>query len=133
MTDALLSADVLHALGFRKMWTQGNRRANFVLWLGDSRQHCTGTDDVGLELSPNADEPGALSDDPRWFCWLRSDTVQSRGRFCFIRFMRKRNELVALIEAVTGQPYNRERIEHGCFRYPGQHMERDEGAADGVE
>lgn len=123
MTNPLITDAVLHDLGFRKQWTQDTRRPNHVLWLGDSRHHQTGSDDVGLELSEVV--TSAPSDDPKWYCWMRSDTISSRGRFCFVRFLRKRQDVIALIEAITGESYTRERIELGCFRYPGQAMERD--------
>ena len=120
---SLITSDWLQELGFRKQWTRDTSGPNFVLWLGDSRQAFVGTDDLGLELS-TYDERGVPSDDPRWFCWLRSDVSQSRGRFCFVRYLRKRHELVNLIEAITGEVFDPARIELGCWRYQGQPMDR---------
>jgi len=55
-------------------------------------------EDLGIEV--------ALGRDGTWFCWLRGDTAGRYHRFIHIRHLRTTDELILLIEGLTGQAWN---------------------------
>jgi hypothetical protein len=94
----------LAKMGFR--WSQFDRQPTkqWTLWLG-SCLYCaniprmfTGTEDIGIELADAADGT--------WFCWLRSDSAHRYHRFIHTRHLTTEDEVVKLIEALTGIQWN---------------------------
>ncbi len=101
-----ITEDWLRSVGFK--WHQVERQPekHWVLWLGGClvdeqgrRELFTSFEDIGLELCS-----GAIDD--RWFCWFRGDSAHRYHRFIHIRHLRFQRELVALIEAITGQAWD---------------------------
>jgi hypothetical protein len=100
---ARITEDWLRSVGFK--WHQFDRQPNkqWLLWLGSAllrRDMFTGSEDLGIELAENS---GSFSD---WFCWLRSDSAHRYHRFIHIRHLRYQDELIQMIEGLTGQQWN---------------------------
>lgn len=117
-----ITDDWLRVVGFRKVWMNDSQQPHWLLWCGDQRQSFTGSDDLGIELGP-PHAPAHKNDDPRWWCWLRSDCSHSRGRFLFMRYVKSQQDVIALVEAITGVPWDPSRHQYGSVRYPGQKLE----------
>lgn len=91
----------------------------WLLWLGDAlmdtsvaigeRKMFSSYEDLGIELA--WDNSGR-----KWFCWLRSDSCHRYHRFLHIRFLVYREELIALIEALTGREFKPENAWYGALR-----------------
>jgi hypothetical protein len=126
----LLTAEWLQSVGFRKSWMADRNRPHWLLWCADTRAFMGGSDDLGVELDgPDTPPHWEENKTPKWWCWLRSDFSHSRGRFCFVRYMRTRADVANLVMAITGEPWTPSRHEHGCVRYPGQKLESDQAVA----
>jgi hypothetical protein len=100
ITD-VISEDWLKSVGFK--WNQFDRQPTkqWLLWCGIRSAHNWGVDtqDIGVEISQGTDS---------WFCWLRSDAAHRYSRFLHVRHMQMRDEVVKLVEAVTGLPWKPE-------------------------
>lgn len=97
--DTSLDETWLRDVGFK--WHQLERQPDkhWLLWLGRAMNDgITAFEDVGIELAPS------LSDG-KWFCWLRSDLAHRYSRFIHIRMISTRQELVAIIEGLTGHRF----------------------------
>ncbi len=94
-----ITEDILRKLGFK--WHQFDRQPDkhWVLWLGNACGQRGSYEDLGIELAWWA--PGS-----NWFCWLRSDTAHRYSRFVHIRHLTRLDELVLLIEGLTGAPFD---------------------------
>lgn len=118
MTRAPITADWLRESGFR--WLQMERQPDkhWLLWIGDvvraSDGSLTSTEDIGIELAPCG------KDDPRWFCWFRSDASHRYGRFIHVRHLRWQHEVIALVEVCSGQAWNPANARHGSLHTPEQ-------------
>jgi hypothetical protein len=96
----------LAEVGFK--WHQLERQPGkqWLLWLGfalkppkEERIMFATYEDLGIEVAS-----GAMHD--AWYCWLRSDSSHRYSRFLHLRHIRFQEELIALIEAITGYPWN---------------------------
>ncbi len=112
-----ITAEWLKSVGFRQTWSKDEHHPHWVLWVGDSRRAFSGSDDIGLEISP------PYHADDGWMCWFRSDASHSRGRFCYVRTLVTQEDVVRLFEGVTGERWEPSRVSFGSFRYPGQRIE----------
>jgi hypothetical protein len=109
MADDLISEDWLRSVGFK--WHQFNRQntKQWLLWCGiTSGESWTDTQDIGIEVCENT----GLGKD--WFCWLRSDYAHRYSRFIHVRHIKTQRELILLVEAVTGLPWNPANHRNGC-------------------
>jgi hypothetical protein len=92
----------LEQAGFR--WHQAERQPcrHWLLWLGGAINGgaFSSVEDLGVEVSRTL--PAELA----WHCWLRADTAHRYSRFIHIRCLLEVEELVALIEGITGHPFN---------------------------
>lgn len=117
-----ITEDWLREVGFK--WHQFDRQPNkqWLLWLGSAcgEWGCS-TEDVGIELAPMASR--AVDNDERWFCWLRSDLSHRYSRFLHVRHIRARRDVIAMVEAITGQPWNPELHLYGSVHHP-KHAEQ---------
>jgi hypothetical protein len=111
MTDQPITEDWLKEVGFR--WHEINRQPwkHWTLWLASAfrGQFLASTDDLGIELTPvwYLRDDGSLGGDVGdWFCWLRADTSHLYSRFLHIRYLRHQREVIQLVEALTGIPWN---------------------------
>src|SRR5688572_9102301 len=104
MNPEPITEDWLREVGFK--WHQFDRQPDkhWLLWVGQAcGQWGKSTDDIGVELAPNSYD--ADTDDlTGWFCWLRSDVAHRYSRFIHVRRLRTRDEVIALVAALTGQP-----------------------------
>lgn len=72
------------------------------------------SEDLGIEL--------ADSGNPRnsWYCWMRADYAGRYSRLIHIRHVSEVEEVVAIIEALTGRPFVQRDCLYGSFRAPEQ-------------
>lgn len=122
-----ITEEWLRSVGFR--WHQLERQPDkhWLLWLGSCIEANTiGMEDLGLELAPawwknrNGEDVGKVG---RWHCWLRADTGSLYGRFIHVRYLRTQDELIALVEALTGQRWDPANNHFGSMLRP-EHAER---------
>lgn len=118
MADDPITEDWLREVGFR--WLQMDRQPDkhWLLWIGDAVRaidgSLTATEDIGIELAP------VDKDRQQWFCWFRSDASHRYGRFIHVRHLRWQRELIALVEACSGQAWNPAYHRHGAMHTPKQ-------------
>lgn len=105
-----IDATWLAEIGFR--WSQFDRQPDkhWTLWLGWAMEEGPCVQDVGLEVAPGYDG--------KWFCWLRSDTAHRYSRFVHIRHIRTQDELIALISAIAGRPFDPANVYYGNLLTP---------------
>ena len=123
---ALITEDWLKESGFK--WHQLERQPwkHWTLWLaGAFREFLVSDEDLGIELTPvwfvKAD--GALGGNVgEWFCWLRADTSHRYSRFIHVRYLKTCAEVIQLVEALTGIPWNPANHRYGVVR-TGKQME----------
>jgi hypothetical protein len=114
MTRQLITAEWLKSVGFR--WHQLDRQPtpHWLLWLGDATgDRVTSFEDLGIELA-------AWTHDEEWLCWLRADTSARYHRFIHIRHLTTCDEVIALVVALTGQPWNPDNHYGGSVYRPEQ-------------
>lgn len=90
----------LEQAGFK--WHQIERQPSkhWLLWLGPAIDDgITTVDDIGVEVAPGFRGDG-------WFCWFRSDVGGRYSRFIHVRQITATEDLVRLIEAITGQTWD---------------------------
>lgn len=114
-----ITEDWLKSVGFK--WHQLERQPSkhWVLWLGSglvdhegNKERASCSEDLGIELT--CDTLSA----PFWYCWLRSDASHRYHRFIHIRHLRTQQEVVALIESLTGLSWNPENHLYGEVKTP---------------
>lgn len=105
-TSAPITEAWLRAVGFK--WHQLDRQPTrqWLLWLDRN------TEDLGLELAYAGDH---FRD---WFCWLRADTAGRYHRFIHVRHVRTIGEVIALVEALSGQDWDPRNHIGGSLRTP---------------
>lgn len=121
-TDLPITEDWLKEVGFK--WHQLERQPSkhWVLWLGAAiNDGLTCFEDLGVEIA--GDAGGYSGNPPSWFCWLRGDTSHRYSRFIHVRHLRVRQEVVSLVEALTGVPWNPDNHWGGSVLQP-KHRER---------
>jgi len=94
-------------------WHQFDRQPSkqWLLWLASAfADGFTGMEDLGIDLAENHDGT--------WFCWLRGDYCSRYSRFVHIRHIRTQEEVIKLVEALTGQAWNPENHLYGAVRRP---------------
>jgi hypothetical protein len=112
--EAPITEDWLKEVGFR--WHQLARQPerHWLLWLGDAvrgRNSMIDIEDLGVEVCSGA------SDD-NWFCWLRSDLSCKYSRFIHLRYLKTQDDLISLIEGITGQQWDPANNLYGSMRKP---------------
>jgi hypothetical protein len=130
MNDKPITEDWLRESGFK--WHQLDRQPgkHWLLWLGDAVRARDGSlmsyEDIGIELGPDAytgrDKPEA------WFCWFRSDAAGRYHRFIHLRHLRWQREVIALVEAISGQAWDPANSFYGSLVSPeraAQHRAED--------
>lgn len=97
----------LKGAGFR--WSQFDHQPDkhWTLWVGAANGDSHDLEDIGLELAPGYDG--------KWYCWLRSDTAGRYSRFVHVRHLRWVDELVELIAAVAGRPFDSGDVFYGAL------------------
>lgn len=115
MTDEPITEAWLKANGFK--WHQFDRQPDkhWLLWVGDVAGKLTCYEDLGIEVAPNVP-----TNREEWFCWLRSDAAHRYHRFIHLRTVRTTAELVKLIEAISGHPFDPANALYGSLRSPEQ-------------
>jgi hypothetical protein len=105
---ALITEDWLREVGFK--WHQLDRQPekHWLLWIGDAvraRDHSlTSYEDIGIELAGGS--YAGRDKAPGWFCWFRSDGAGRYHRFIHLRHLTDRSEVLNIVEALSGQPWD---------------------------
>jgi hypothetical protein len=114
-----ITEEWLREVGFK--WEQFDRQPskNWTLWLGGCLDcgkswRFSGPEDFGLVLAHNS-HPSDPEDD-WWFCWFRSDTAGRYHRFIHVRHLRAQQEIISLVEALSGRLWNPENHIYGSLR-----------------
>jgi hypothetical protein len=110
--DEPITEDWLAAVGFK--WHQLDRQPGkqWLLWLGAAAERKVASfEDLGIEL-------GKSPLDDRWCCWLRSDVAHRYSRFIHVRHLKTQDELIRLIEGLTGRGWNPENNLYGSMQTP---------------
>lgn len=106
LSRAPITEEWLRAIGFK--WHQFDRQSSkqWLLWLGSALVEpygYTDAEDFGIELSHEA---YAGPDKPKcWFCWVRCDSSHRYHRFMHVRHLVYRDELISMIEGLTGRAW----------------------------
>lgn len=113
-----ITEDWLRGVGFK--WHQLERQSQkqWLLWLGSvvyKGQMFHGCDDLGIEVANN---PARDTEPEYWNCWLRGDYSHRYSRFIHVRQVHFQNELIALIEAITSQPFDSQNNINGSMVTP---------------
>lgn len=123
MSDDPITEEWLKSVGFK--WHEFERQGahHWLLWLGGGlRQRPTLTDyeDIGIELAPGwwHNAKGEQVGNTDWFCWLRSDAAGRYHRFIHLRHVSTRNDVIRLVEAISGRPWTPENHLYGSLRSP---------------
>ena len=116
MSDDPITEEWLKASGFK--WHQFDRQPtkHWLLWLGSGLKEgpsLTSYEDIGIELA--GDVPGKPEE---WFCWFRSDAAGRYHRFIHIRHLTTQDEVIRLVEAVSGRPWAPENHFYGSLHSP---------------
>lgn len=124
--NELITEDWLKSVGFK--WHQFDRQPNkhWLLWIGGSvGDRITSFEDMGVELAPTMNRDS-------WFCWLRSDTAGRYHRFIHIRHIRTQDELIRIVEALTGRDWNPDNNLFGSMHSPenAERIRQDIGRLD---
>lgn len=112
-----ITEEWLRSVGFK--WHQLERQLSkmWTLWLGDcTRTTISSFEDLGIEVSDNQNfpKPGAFS------VFLRADHAGRYSRFIHIRYVYTQEEVILLIEALTGQRWDPANNLYGSMRTPEQ-------------
>src|SRR4051812_37765117 len=107
-----ITEEWLKSAGFK--WHQLDRQPDkhWLLWLGPAIDDgMTSFEDLGIELAPRWKQNG-------WFCWLRSDPAGRSHRFIHIRHIHTTEELILLIEGITGRKWSPANNLYGAMHSP---------------
>lgn len=111
----------LRASGFKWEDPAGRPGAtdrHWILWMGTAvadPDRASSGEDLGVELCPIGDG--------RWYCWVRADYCGRYSRFVHVRHMRDVADVVRLIEALTGFPFDPANSMYGSYHRP-EHAEK---------
>jgi hypothetical protein len=114
-----ITEEWLKEVGFK--WHQLERQPNkqWLLWLGDTVLDANGKrplfhsyEDLGIEVG----EWSATE----WHCFLRADGSGRYSRFIHIRTIRYQEDLIKMIEGLTGIEWNPANNLYGAMRTPEQ-------------
>lgn len=95
-----ITEDWLKSVGFKwhELERQGSKQ--WLLWMASAfADGFTSFEDLGITLSKGAC-------DEKWFCWLRGDYSHRFSRFIHVRHLSTQDEVIKLVEACTGLPWN---------------------------
>lgn len=102
----------LRSIGFRLDVTHADNQPHMV-WMYDSHQ------EVAIEASRS------IANSRGWTCWLRSDLAHSRCRFCYVRTVETRDEMLALLRGVGGKAPQRVEFDEAQFQEAWTREEED--------
>lgn len=118
----LITEDWLKSIGFK--WAQFDRQPEkqWTLWLGwalvdqaGEGSAFSGPDDIGLDLHIGTHWKTGRT---HWSCFLRSDSAGRYHRFIHLRYLVFQDELISLIQAITGRVFVPEDCFYGSMMTP---------------
>lgn len=119
-----ITEEWLASVGFR--WHQMDRQPDkhWLIWCGGADgDRITSFEDIGVEVAPawwknrDGDDVGDVA---KWHVWFRSDAGGRYHRFLHVRRVQYQDELVDLIEAVTGKAWDPGHHHYGSIYTPEQ-------------
>lgn len=115
-----ITEEWLREAGFK--WQQFERQPtkNWLLWLGGCTEcgkawRFSGPEDFGIEIA-HSGRSGWSDEDNFWFCWFRGDSAGRYHRFIHVRHLRMQRDVIDLVAALTGRPWNPANHIHGSHR-----------------
>jgi hypothetical protein len=110
----LITESWLKEAGFRWHEVINDPSRHWLLWIGHAidGSALSSSEDLGLELAEFT--PGSGN----WHCWFRADTARRYSRFIHIRHVSKTAQLTALIEGITGHPFDPKDALYGALHSP---------------
>lgn len=121
--DEPITEEWLKTVGFK--WHEFERQSSkhWLLWLGGGLKQkptLTSFEDIGIELAPGwwHNRDGERVGDADWFCWLRSDAAGRYHRFIHLRHLSTQDDLIKLVEAISGWPWTPENHLYGSLHSP---------------
>ncbi|TXH49641.1 MAG: hypothetical protein E6Q97_22300 [Desulfurellales bacterium] len=117
MDDEEITPLWMRSIGFRICSVDADNQPHMV-WQFDNRM------ETGIEVSRSIaqHERGGGT---RWTCWLRSDIAHSRCRFCYIRTVERRREMLELIRGVSGTTPTESEVDAAQFAESWEREEAD--------
>lgn len=103
----------LRESGFR--WDEFERSGgkHWTLWFGNlDDSGFSSFEDLGIELNHNEGH------NDFWFCWLRSDCAHKYARFIHLRHVHTQEDVIAIVEGITGLPWDPRNHLYGAIRRP---------------
>lgn len=113
-----ITEDWLRSCGWKWEQLECQPSKHWILWIATacidhlekSRRLFASNDDLGIELSKTGQGD--------WFCWLRADYAGRYSRLLHVRHLMYREEVVQIIEALTGRPFIIDDCMYGSFHPP---------------
>ena len=108
--------------GFK--WSQEERQPNkhWRLWLGwgNSTDHNNSIDDIGIEVTASGwlNRHGEEINGGKWLCWIISHS--GMRKIIHVRNITNKDELIKLVEALTGEKWDVENHMYGNCYSPDQ-------------
>lgn len=104
-----ITEEWLKANGFLYHQLDRQPDKHWLLWLGGAMpDKMTSYEDLGIELAPTLDG--------KWFCWLRADSSHRYSRFLHVRHLSATRDVVELISALVGAPFDPSNCSGGHLR-----------------
>lgn len=127
-----LTEEWLRSVGFK--WHQLERQPekHWLLWLGDCLGGgLTSYEDLGVEVAYGSYDRATRTRD-HWFCWLRGDSAGLYHRFIHVRALYYREELIDLVEGLTGHVWDPTNHLYGSIRTAraAEHIRREDERLD---
>lgn len=119
-----ITEDWLKAVGFKYHQLDRQPHKHWVLWLGDAVRaidnSLTDTCDLGVEMTPCWARERPEDKDAFWHCWLRSDACNRYHRFIHLRHIAFQHDVIAIVQALSGQEWNPSNHWYGGVKSPRQ-------------
>lgn len=108
-----ITEEWLRSVGFR--WDEWERSGgkHWTLWFGNLEDASFSSfEDLGIELA------FGNYTTPSWHCWLRSDCAHKYARFIHLRHIHTQEDVIAIVEGITGLPWDPRNHLYGAIRRP---------------
>lgn len=116
---SIITEEWLKEIGFK--WYDAERSPRrWLLWLGNcvaenrSFGRSSSFEDFGIEISRWRDDENV------WALFYRADYASRYSRFIFVRDVWEQSQLIQMIEAITGIPFNKDDVLYGTLYRPEQ-------------
>lgn len=119
-----ITEDWLKKIGFRWHELERQNTKHWLLWIGhahaENRLFQT-SQDLGIELAATGyyNQKGELVNSEKGYnCWLRSDCASRYHRFIHIRYLKKKVDLLDMLNGLICRPFNPNECVYGSWHIP---------------